>query len=175
MNLNQLVALFLLLVIFGTGIAGMTILLDALFARFVRRASANAARMPIRSAVVGAINFIFFSIVAIVALAVAQELEHSGIGFLTPLLRLFGASVILVLAAFIALGIAACARWLGERLAPDRSAVRQIIAGITVLELACLAPLVGWIVVPFATTFIGYGAVIIALVWRRESSVISDQ
>lgn len=168
MNLDQLVALLLLLMLFGIGIAGLTVLLDLLFARFVRRASATAARMPVRAAIVGAINFVFFSVVAIVALAVAQEVELSGIGFMTPLLRLFGALVILILGCFLALGVAICARWLGERLAPDKSAIRQTTAGIVVLELACLAPIVGWIVVPLTTMVVGYGAVIIALIWRRE-------
>ncbi|MBI4674038.1 MAG: hypothetical protein HY741_20520 [Chloroflexi bacterium] len=168
MNLNQLVALVFILVILGIGTVGLTVLLDVVFARWVRRASASVAQMPIRSAVVGAINFVFFSVIAFVVFAIAQELDKGSSRELSVILRFWGALIILVLASFVALGIAASARWLGERIAPEKNALRQSITGIVVLELACFAPLVGWIVVPLAAMLVGYGAVIIALVWRRE-------
>jgi len=72
------------------------------------------------------------------------------------------------LASFLMLGLTASARWVGEKIAPDAHAPRQIILGIIVIELASLAPLVGWIVVPLAATLLGYGAVIVALVRRRD-------
>lgn len=166
MNWGELVGLVLLLVILGIGIAALTFLLDVFFPRLIRRARNTAERMPFRSALVGAINFIFFSVISLALFAFAQE---STTDELRGVFLLFGAIVLLILTAFLALGIAAMARWVGERIAPEASATRQSISGIVTLELASLAPLVGWFLVPLVVLLVGYGAVIIALAWRREA------
>ncbi len=169
MNLGELVGIIIVLFVLGIGIAALTVLLDVLFPRFIRRARNTAEKMPIRSAIVGAINFIFFSIISLAAFAIAQEMEKDSARDLAGLPRLFGGIVVLFLFAFIAFGIAAIARWIGERSAPEASSPRQMINGIVTLELAALAPLVGWFLVPTLAILVGYGAVIIALVWRREA------
>ncbi|RIK14561.1 MAG: hypothetical protein DCC52_19560 [Chloroflexi bacterium] len=86
-------------------------------------------------------------------------------------MRLLGVVEILALASFLMLGLTASARWVGEKIAPDAHAPRQIILGIIVIELASLAPLVGWIVVPLAATLLGYGAV---RLWRWCGEEIRD-
>lgn len=168
MSLEQLVVIILILLLSGLGIVALTVLSDVLFARLVRRARATVSQMPGRALVAGAVNFLFFGVIAFVLFAVAQEAENGGAGGLAGILRLFGLADVLALASFLALGLTASARWIGEKIAPEASTLRQILAGIVVLEFASLAPLVGWIVVPFVAVLGGYGAVIIALVWRRE-------
>lgn len=169
MNGGELIGLVLGILIFGAGIAALSLVLDVLFPSFVRRARTTAERMPIRSAIVGFINFAFFSILGIAILSIAQEADNGGSGGGANLLRLIGGIEILGLLTFIAFGIAAIARWVGERMLPDGSAVRQSLSGVLVLELAALAPFVGWILVPLSVILVGYGAVIIALVWRRNA------
>jgi hypothetical protein len=169
MSLEQLVVGILILLLLGGGIAALTVLCDVLFARFVRRARAVAAQMPVRALLVGVINFLFFGVIAFGLFAIAQEAENSGADGFAGIIRLLALAVVLVLSSFLALGLTASARWVGEKIAPDASAVRQIIFGIIVLELASLAPLVGWIVVPLAATLVGYGAVIVALVRRKSA------
>lgn len=168
MNLEQLLGIFLMFTLFGVGIAALTVLCDVLFARVVRRARGIAAQRPFRSGIVGAINFLFFSVIAFVIFAIAQELENGGADVLAGLLRVFGVLFLLALSSFLALGVTASARWVGEKIAPDASAVRQIIFGISILALAFLAPLVGWFLVPLAAALVGYGAVIMALVRKKE-------
>jgi len=168
MNLGDIVGLVIVLFVVGVGIAALTVLLDAVFPRLVRRARNTAERMPFRSAVVGAINFFFFSALALIAFAIAQDLTGSGAEFGAGVLRLFGVLILSVLGGFIAFGIAAIARWVGERMMPEAPSVRQSMSGIITLELAALAPLVGWFLVPLVVMCVGYGAVIIALVWRRD-------
>lgn len=158
------------LLITGAGILGLTLVLDTLFPAFVRRARTTAEQMPGRSAIVGFINFAFFTILGVVVLSMAQEAENSGITGAAVLLRLFGALELLALWTFIAFGIAALARWLGERILPSGSGARQIVGGIAALELAAIAPLVGWVLVPLAVVLVGYGSVVIALFWRRNAS-----
>lgn len=166
MNVVGLVAAALVVVGFGVGIAALTLALDVVMPRLIRRARNTAEQMPIRSGIVGVVNFAFFGVISVAIFSIAQGAareEGSGSG----LLRFIGAVMVLVLIAFFALGIAAVARLIGERLAPNRSAPRQILGGIVTLELAALAPVVGWIFVPSVVVLVGYGAVIIALVWRR--------
>lgn len=165
MNLGELVAILIVLVVSLLGIAALVLLLDVLFPRLVRRARSTAKKMPVRSALVGAVNLVFFTIVSVAALAIAEEAGGDGAA---AFLRLFAALVLLVLNIFLAFGLASVARWLGERILPESSAPRQVLAGIGVLELASLAPFVGWVLVPLIAIVTGYGAVIIALVWRRE-------
>lgn len=165
MNLGELVALLVAGVVSLLGIAALVLLLDVLFTRLVRRASRTAEKMPVRSALVGTVNFVFFSILSVAALAVAEQVGEDGAA---ALLRLFALLVLLILNAFLMMGLTAIARWLGERILPDASPRRQVITGIGVLELASFAPLIGWVLVPLITIVTGYGAVIIALVWRRE-------
>lgn len=168
MSLEQLFVLILILLISGIGIAALTVVCDVVLARLVRRARANVSQMPVRALIVGVINFLFFGILGFVLFAVAQEAENGGAGGVAGVLRLLGVAEVLALAAFLALGLTASARWVGEKIAPEANALRQIVSGILVIELAALAPLVGWIVVPLAAVLIGYGAVIVALVRRRE-------
>lgn len=167
MSLEQLRVLILILLISGIGIAALTVVCDVMLARLVRRARANVSRMPVRALIVGVINFLFFGIIGFVLFAVAQEAENGGAGGVAGILRLLGVAEVLALAAFLALGLTASARWVGEKIAPEANALRQIISGIVVLELASLAPLVGWILVPLAAFLLGYGAVIVALVRRK--------
>ena len=156
-------------VICGVGIAALTCVLDGLFPSLVRRARTTAEQMPWRSAIVGFINFAFFSILGWVLVAMAQEAENSGITGAVVILRFLAAIELLALFAFIGFGIAAIARWVGERMLPNASSTRQSFGGVVTLELALLAPFVGWVLIPLAVIFVGYGSVIIALVWRRKS------
>jgi hypothetical protein len=124
--------------------------------------------MPFRSALVGAVNLFFFSVLAVITFAIAQELTGDDAQLIAGFLRLAGFLILLGLWGFIAFGIAAMARWVGERMLPEASAVRQTLGGIVTLELASFAPLVGWFLVPLVVILVGYGAFIIALVWKRE-------
>lgn len=166
MNAGEFIGLFLVILVLGAGVTGLALLLDVLFSKLVRRARHTAEKMPLRSALVGFVNFLFFGILCVASFGIAQELpEEGGRG----LLILFSLLILLILSAFLGFGLAASARWVGERIAPEASATRQLVSGIVTLELASLAPFVGWVLVPLFAFLVGYGAVIIALVWRRET------
>lgn len=165
MNLGEVIAFLIVLTVSLIGIAALVLLLDVLFPRLVRRARNTAEKMPVRSALVGVVNLIFFTIVSVAAISLSEEAGGDGAA---AVLRLFAVLVLLILNTFLAFGLASVARWLGERIFPEASAPRQIIAGIGALELASLAPFIGWVLVPLIAIVTGYGAVIISLIWRRE-------
>ena len=128
MNLGELVAFLIVLIVSLIGIAGLVVLLDLLLPRLVRRASNTAAKMPIRSALVGFVNLTFFTIVSVAALAIADQAEGDGAA---ALLRLFAAIVLLILNAFLIWDLTAVARWMGERVLPEASALRQSFQGLS--------------------------------------------
>jgi hypothetical protein len=143
----------------AVGLAALLLLCDVAFPKLVARARHNAERMPVRSLLVGLINLSFFGLFA---LALLSGDEGS---------KALGLLVGTVLLSFVAIGLAAVARLLGERLRPgDASAVRRLLAGALTLELAALVPLVGWFAVTALAGTLGYGAVVIALVRRRPTT-----
>jgi ABC-type transport system involved in cytochrome c biogenesis permease subunit len=155
----NLIGLTLGVLALGIGLAALLLLCDIAFPTLVARARRNAQHMPWRSLLVGLINLSFFGLLAI---ALLSGDEGS---------RVLGLIVATVLLSFVALGLAAVAQLLGERLRPgDPSTTRRLLAGAATLELAALVPLVGWFAVPALAGLLGYGAVVIALVRRRPSN-----
>lgn len=151
------------LVAVGASLAAAVLLCNVLFPSLVARTRQNAERMPVRSFFVGLLNFIFFGLLALAFLSGDQGA------------KLLGAILLLVLFSFVMLGVAALARLVGERLRPDEpDTVRQWLAGILLLELATLLPAVGWFVIPPLAGLIGYGATLIALIWRNDEQEVGE-
>jgi hypothetical protein len=156
---TNLVGLTLGVLALAVGLAALLLLCDAAFPKLVARASHNVEHMPWRSLLVGLINLSFFGLFAIALLS-----GDDGA-------RALGLLVGTVLLSFVAIGLAAVAGLLGQRLRPDdSSAVRRLLAGALTLELAALVPLVGWFAVTALVGMLGYGAVVIALVRRRTTN-----
>jgi hypothetical protein len=162
---NELLGLVLGLIALSIGLAALLLLCELSFPNLVARTRRNAERMPIRSILIGLINFTFFGVIAMGLLSGDQGA------------RALGLIVATILLSFVAIGLAAIAQLVGERLRPqDPSAVRRLLAGAATLELAALVPLVGWFAVPALAGLLGYGALVIALVQRRKNRepVIDD-
>lgn len=158
MNVNDLLSLLLIVLSIVVGLSALLLVCDVVFTSIVGRARVTIERMPIRAFVVGLVNMLFFGLIAAALLSKGQTV------------RLLGVGVGTILLSFVALGLAAVARFVGERLRPnDPSPVRRLLAGALALELAASAPFVGWFVVPILAGVIGYGAIIIALLWRRPA------
>lgn len=156
MRLTDVITFLLSALTFGAGLGGLFVLCNVAFPQVIARARGTADKMPIRSFLVGLINFIFFGLIAVALLSS------------NDVLRIFGLIVAAILLGLVAVGLSAMARLVGERLQPAQpSAMRQLLVGIITLELAALAPFVGWLLVPALAGLTGYGAVMIALIWRR--------
>jgi hypothetical protein len=141
--MNPIVAIAL---IFGlsVGLVALLVLCNALFAGIVERSKATVEHMPIRSFLVGLLNFAFFGLIS------AGLLGGDGGA------QMIGLLIASVLLSFVALGLAATARLAGQRLRPaDMSPTRQV----------------GWLVVPALAGLSGYGALIIALVGRERAAL----
>jgi MFS family permease len=143
---------FLVVLVVGAGLAGMTVLVNALVPDFVRRSRDNATQHTLRAFLIGVINLFFFGLITAVLLSRPAILKGIGIVCATILLT------------FLMLGAATIARAVGEKLRPnDASVTKQVLAGIVTVELSEMVPLVGWIVVPIVAASTGLGAVILSL------------
>lgn len=155
-ELLGIITLLLVITVVGVGLAAQVVLCQLVFPRLIVRAQRNAERMPIRSFFVGLINLLFFGLLT----AAVASLGEPG--------RLLALILLTILLGFIAVGLAAVARMVGERFRPDAAdPIQQGLAGIVLLELAALVPIVGWVGVPVLAGLIGYGATIIAIIWKR--------
>jgi hypothetical protein len=127
----NLIGLTLGVLALGIGLAALLLLCDIAFPTLVARARRNAQHMPWRSLLVGLINLSFFGL-----LAVALFSGDDGS-------RALGLIVATVLLSFVALGLAAVAQLLGERLRPGDpiQAMELMERGVT----AAPGPASGWI------------------------------
>ncbi len=168
MNPGDLIGLVILIAVLDVSLGALFILIQALFSGYVQRACLNAERMPIRSFIVGLVNFLFFGLITLALFGISNGLEFSRLRVLIFILRPIAVLLGLLLLCFIALGFTVMARLVGQRIsAADTSAVRTIIIGTLTLELSTLVPVIGWFLVPLLAGLTGLGAAIIALVWRR--------
>lgn len=146
------------LIIGGTlSITALFAVLGALFPRPIEHASAVAGALPGRALLVGLINVLFFGALGAVLGGIAETSGRWGVGLLA---LLAGA----LLAAAAALGLAAVARQIGGRLAPERGPQAQAAVGAVALCLACLTPYVGWYGLLPYVTLLGVGSLVISLV-----------
>lgn len=156
MQLTELIALVLAIL---TTVAGLTALITvgaALLPALVERARANVERLPVRSFLVGLVNALFFGLISLALLSAGEG---------PSLLGLIVGSVLLL---YIALGLAAVADLLADRLGlHELPPLRRRILGALALQLAALTPIVGWVMVPTLAGLTGYGAIVIAIVQRR--------
>lgn len=158
MNAIDLINGMILITLLFISLAAMAVVCSVVFPNVILRARRNAEQMPIRAFLIGLINYAFFGLIAVALLS--RSAADGG--------RFLGALIGTLLLGFVLVGLTAIARFLGERLRPnDANPIRQLVVGMVTLELAALVPFVGWFLLPLIAGLIGYGALIIALIWRK--------
>jgi hypothetical protein len=163
--MNDIVRAFLWIVLLLAGLAGYFVVLEALFAKRVARTRALAASAPGRSFGIGAVNFVFFSVIAVILFSASDGAS----GVLRALLTFPALLIVAVLATALSFGLAAVAVLVGERALPEATALKRSIWGTVFLGLACALPLAGWfLLLPYAG-LTGIGAFILGF-FQRESS-----
>jgi hypothetical protein len=119
--------------------------------------------MPARSFGIGLVNFLFFSVIAIVLFSIA---ENAG-PFIKGVLSIPGIIILALLALVLSFGLAGMSNLIGERIFPDLPAWKQTLWGTVCLALACALPFVGWFLLLPYVGFVGIGAVILGLIQRQ--------
>jgi hypothetical protein len=164
--MSDIVRLFLILLLLIAGLISYFLVVNALFPSRVTRARSLAQSMPGRSFGIGLVNFLFFAVIALVLLSVA---ENAG-PFIKGVLTIPAMIIIVFLAIALSLGLAAMSSLIGERIFPDLSISKQTIGGTACLSLACALPFVGWFLLLPYVGLTGIGAVILGFLQSKTTS-----
>ena len=153
--MDQLTRLLWLIAV-EVAIVALLALCDTRLPGTLARTRRTLGALPGRSFLICLVNAAFFGVLG------AALLAPGGV------VALVGGTIVTLLLACLAVGLAAAARIVGERLRPDApDPLRQFLVGALVLVLASSVPLVGWFVVFPIAGLTGFGALLIALVQRR--------
>jgi len=164
--MSDIVRLFLIILLLLAGFAAYFLVLNALFAPRVTKIRSIAQSMPGRSFGIGVVNFLFFAVIALVLLSIA---ENAG-PFIRGVLTIPAIIILALLAVALSLGLAGMSTMIGERVFPDLSGWKQTLWGTVCLSLACALPFVGWFLLLPYVGFVGIGAVLLGFLQSRTAS-----
>ena len=162
----DIVRLFLVIPLLLAGFTAYFLVLNALFAPRVTKTRSIAQSMPGRSFGIGLVNFLFFAVIALVLLSIA---ENAG-PFIRGVLTIPAIIILALLAIALSLGLAGMSSMIGERVFPDLSGWKQTLWGSVCLSLACALPYVGWFLLLPYVGFVGIGAVLLGFLQSRTAS-----
>ena len=164
--MSDIVRLLVIIILLLVGLSAYFLVLNALFAPRLTRTRSIAQSMPARSFGIGLVNFLFFSVIAIVLLSVA---ENAG-PIIKGILTIPGVLILVLLTILLSFGLAGMSHLIGERLFPELSVWKQLLWGTICLSLACALPFVGWFLMLPYIGFIGIGGVILGFFQRERMS-----
>ena len=160
-DIARLLVIVLLLLV---GLSAYFLVLNALFASRLTRTKTVAQTMPGRSFGIGFVNFVFFAVIAMVLLSVA---ENTG-AFIKGILTIPAVVILAFLAIILSFGLAGMSNLIGERIFPELPAWKQSLWGTVSLSLACALPFVGWFLLLPYVGFVGFGSVILGILQREK-------
>jgi hypothetical protein len=161
----------LLVILFGGAstlafFAAYTLLLPTPIARVQQKLEDSGGR----SLLLGFVNFLFFGLLAVLLVWLAERLG----GVLAAVVTLLAGLIALVMIALTVTGLVALSSLLGARMGKKATPFTNILRGGTLLLLAGLAPYVGWFVFTPLAAWAGLGAAIATFVPRREKEAKSE-
>ncbi len=163
--MSDIARLLVIIVLLLVGLSAYFLVLNALFAVRITQTRTVAQSMPARSFGIGLVNFLFFGVIAIVLLSVA---ENAG-PFIKAVLSFPAIVILAFLAIVLSLGLAGMSNIIGERILPELSGWKQTLWGTVCLTLACALPFVGWFLLLPYVGLTGFGAVILGFFQRKAS------
>ena len=152
-------------VLLTISLLGFFLVLRALFSSRVAQTRSAIQAMSGRSLLVGAVNFLFFGVIALILANLGGRTE----GVLKAILLLPALFLLGILIVGLSFGLAGMVLVVGERILPERTAWNQSLWGTVALSLACAVPLAGWfLLLPYAA-LTGLGAFILSFFTRPQA------
>lgn len=161
----DLLRLFVFSILMTISLVAYFLVMGALFPQRIVKTKAVAQSMPARSLGIGLVNFVFFAVIALLLLAVAENAAP----FLKGILSILALIIFVFLAIVLSFGLAGMSGLIGERIFPSASPWQRTLWGTVCLSLACTLPFVGWfLLLPYAG-FVGIGALILGFFQREKT------
>jgi len=162
----------LLLVLFGIAsllafFAALILLLPAPIEKTRATLEGNGGR----ALLLGLVNFIFFGMIALLCVWLAEKVG----GVVAGIFILVGGLVTLALAVLALIGLVALAQLLGTRMGSETTPFLTTLRGSGLLLLAGLAPYIGWFLFTPLAVWAGLGAAIQTAIPRRKTPLPAEQ
>jgi hypothetical protein len=161
--MSDILRMFTVIVFLTIGLVAYFLVAGALFPARIAKTRLLINSAPGRSFGVGLVNIVFFMVIVLVLVSLA---ENAG-PFIKGLLTIPALLITAFLLIMLSFGLAGTANLLGERIFPDLPAWKQTVWGTVCLSFACAVPFVGWFLLLPYTGFIGVGAFILGF-FQRE-------
>jgi hypothetical protein len=166
--MSDILRLFVFIILITISLVACFLVAHALFPQRIIKTKSVIQSMPARSFWIGLVNFVFFAVIAVVLLSVA---ENTG-ALLKGILTIPALAVLAFLAMVLSFGLAGMSNLIGERTFPGVSLWQQTLWGTVCLSFACALPFVGWfLLLPYAG-FVGIGAVILGYFQARSNDAV---
>ena len=145
-------------------LAAYFLVIGALFTNRVTKTQSIINQTSGRAFGLGMVNFLFFGLIAVVLLSVAENAGSFVKGILTlPALIIFG-----FLTVLLSLGLTGMVNVLAERIFPDLTLWKRNIWSSIILCFACALPFLGWFLLLPYLGFVSIGAAILGF-FQRDS------
>ncbi len=162
--MTDILRIFFIVILLTITLAAYFLVIGALFANRVMKIQTIINQIPGRAFGLGLVNFLFFGVIAVVLLSVA---ENAG-AFVKGILTIPALLVLAFLAVLLSLGLTSMVNVLGERLFPDMTLWKRNIWSAVILCFACALPFVGWFLLLPYVGFVGIGASILGFFQRNS-------
>lgn len=162
--MTDILRLFFIIILLTIGLAAYFLVINALFAKRVAKAQRIINQMPGRAIGIGLVNFLFFSVIVMILLSVAENME----GAIKVILTIPALLIAALMTIILSFGLAGMVNLVGERILPEHSSLKKTVWGTMMLTFASALPFVGWFLLLPYVVFLGFGAVILGF-FQRDS------
>lgn len=160
--MTDILRLFFIIVLLTIGLAAYFLVVGALFANRVAKAQRIINQMPARAIGIGLVNLLFFGVIAMILLSVAENIE----GAIKVILTIPALLIAALMTIILSFGLAGMVNLVGERIMPEHSSLKKTVWGSVMLTFASALPFVGWFLLLPYVAFLGFGAVILGFFQR---------
>ena len=162
--MTDILRIFFIIIALTITLAAYFLVIGALFTNRVTKTQSIINQTSGRAFGLGMVNFLFFGLIAVVLLSVAENAGSFVKGILTlPALIIFG-----FLTVLLSLGLTGMVNVLAERIFPDLTLWKRNIWSSIILCFACALPFLGWFLLLPYLGFVSIGAAILGF-FQRDS------
>ena len=160
--MTDVLRIFFIVILLTITLAAYFLVIGAVFTSRVTRTQSIIQQTSGRAFGLGLVNFLFFGVIALVLLSLAENAGSFVKGVLTiPALLIFA-----FLSVLLSLGLTGMVNVLGESLFPDMSSPKRNIWSAVILCFACALPFVGWFLLLPYVGFVSIGGSILGFFQR---------
>jgi len=163
--MTDILRLFFIILLLTISLAAYFLTVRAIFTKLVAKTQIVIGQMPGRALGLGLVNFLFFGVIAVVLLSLADKTGP----VLKAILTVPAMCILAFLAVLLSIGLTGMVHTLGGRIFPDMDPWQRGIWTAVVLCFACALPFVGWFLLFPYLGLVGIGAAILSFFQKNTA------